>query len=56
MNLYNWQRLAALNLEFWKCLRSKTSKGNETEALKSDAEYQTENHQIPQYADILDVT
>ena len=35
---------------------TKTSKGYKTEALKTDAEYHTENHQSPQYADILDVT
>ena len=35
---------------------TKTSKGYKTETLKSDAEYHTENHQSPQYVDILDVT
>ena len=33
-----------------------TSKRYETEALKTDAVYHTENHQSPQYVDILDVT
>ena len=33
---------------------TKTSKGYKTETLKSDAEYHTENHQSPQYVDILD--
>ena len=35
---------------------TKTSKGYKTETLKSEAEYYTENHQSPQYVDILDVT
>ena len=35
---------------------TKTSKGYKTEALKIDAEYHTQNHQSPQYVDILDVT
>ena len=35
---------------------TKTSKGYKTETLKSDAEYHTENHQSPQYVDLLDVT
>ena len=35
---------------------TKTSKGYTTEALKTDAEYHTENHQSPQYINILDVT
>ena len=34
---------------------TKTSKGYKIEALKSDAEYHTENHQSPQYVDVLDV-
>ena len=34
----------------------KASKGYKTEALKTEAEYHTENHQIPQYVDILHVT
>ena len=34
---------------------TKTSKGYKTEALKSDAEYHTENQQSPQYVDIYDV-
>ena len=33
-----------------------TSKGYETEPLKTDAVYHTENHQSPQFVDILDVT
>ena len=33
-----------------------TSKGYKTEALKTDAEYHTENHQSPQYIGILNVT
>ena len=37
-------------------MRTNASKGYKTEALKTDAEYQTENHQSPQYVDILDVT
>ena len=32
---------------------TKTSKGYKTEALKTDAEYHTENHQSPQYVDIF---
>ena len=35
---------------------TKTSKGYKTETLKPDAEYHAENHQCPQYVDILDVT
>ena len=35
---------------------TKTSKGYKTEALKTGAEYHTENHQSPQYVDILDAT
>ena len=35
---------------------TKTSKGYKTEALKTAAEYHTENHHSPQYVDILDVT
>ena len=35
---------------------TKTLKGYETEALKSDAEHHTENHQSPQFVNILDVT
>ena len=35
---------------------TKTSKEYKTEVLKPDPEYHTENHQSPQYVDILDVT
>ena len=35
---------------------TKSSKGYKTETLKSDAENHTENHQSPQYVDILEVT
>ena len=35
---------------------TKNSKGYKTDTLKSDAEYHTENHQSPQYVEILDVT
>ena len=35
---------------------TKTSKGYKKEALKTDAEYNTENYQSPQYVDILDIT
>ena len=35
---------------------TKTSKGYKTEIFKSYADYHAENHQSPQYVDILDVT
>ena len=35
---------------------TKTSNTYKAETLKTDAEYHTENHQSPQYVDILDVT
>ena len=33
-----------------------TSKLYKTDALNTDEDYHTENHQTPQYGDILDVT
>ena len=35
---------------------TKTSKRHKTDALNTDEDYHTEDHQTPQYGDILDFT
>ena len=50
--------LHTFNLHFGYAYKifKRIKKKQKTAALKTDAEYHTENHQSPQYVDILDIT
>ena len=51
------QLIETIGIKFAVCgMLTKISKWYKTDALNTDEEYHKENHQTPQYGDILDVT
>ena len=55
LNVYNRQKNISIKFAVFEML-TKNFKRYKTETLNSDGNYHTENHQSPQYVDILDVT